>query len=1122
MRELHVRFFILVSLSVATACGDDATPLDASIPGDVGFDGEVATCETANDCSDGLFCTGEETCQAGVCVPGVVVDCDDGIECTIDGCNEIANRCESLAPDLDEDGSGDMRCVDALGEPLGRDCDDSDPRRFGGNLEVCDLDDDLQGAGLDEDCDATTFGAVDADGDNYFDARCFNTDGDGVRAGGDDCNDGRRDVNPAASETCDHVDNNCDGNVDEGVLINVAPDADRDGFPVDGESRMECPGFAGLVAIDDDTLFDCDDANPTVNPGQVEICDLIDNDCNLVADDNTQIVPWYGDSDGDGFGSAATRVVMSCEPVADTSILNTDCDDDNAAIHPAAAEACDGIDNDCNGRADYEITPGDFEDDDGDGSADIRCGAPRGVDCDDQDASTGGGTPESCDGRDNDCDDNVDEGATEVQWFYDGDRDGHGTNANPAFPPVFSCSPPMRYVGSGGDCNDMDAARSPDATEVCNSVDDDCDGALDEAPAICDCAVGTMDCDADARGICETRTDSNVNNCGGCGNLDSAFDCEMAPGVDETLCVSSRCLILECQSGFDDCSALPGCETNVATDVNNCGSCGNECVGGNVTSATCVDQQCANVVCEPGFVDCGSGQCNTPSDRDNCGACGRQCGPGQTCDADTCVSVTCLPPETLCGEVCENLDNDQFNCGSCGRVCPSDSVCMTGDCLCDTLDHRECGGSCVDTSLDGNCGGCGITCQGGQMCNDSRCTCDAGESFCDGACVETDSDPLNCGGCGRDCGIGGTCALGVCDPVIKMVQGLSHTCALRGGGSVVCWGNNNVGQVVPGTIGGRELIPRVVTGLPFAVDLSAGEDHTCVVTGGTPAEVWCWGSNGDGQLGRTGAFGQTILSGSEPPQRVYAGANHTCATTTNSVECWGSNENGESDGMGPGSVFFPTPVFFGDFSSDSVLVGSDFTCFSDPVEGQAIECIGDNGQSQSGSPGISQGEPIYTNLFDFDFVPGAARFSSGHQHSCGVFNGDFDCWGGNTHGQCDPTGTMPVLANDPLSFPFTNVRQCAARGNTTCVVTNNNDVWCAGDNIDQTLIPGDASADVPWTRVAALGNAVQSLGDGGSFHTCVISVGGRVFCWGRNDEGQVGTGSTSSTSPPTRIYALTP
>ncbi|MFK7815061.1 MAG: hypothetical protein AB8B92_01880 [Gammaproteobacteria bacterium] len=132
-------------------------------------------CETPNDCSDGLFCTGIETCSpsdsradARGCVMGTPPNCNDGLACTVDSCNEIYNSCESLAPDRDGDGSGDATCVNDLGEPLGRDCDDNNPLRFGGNLEVCDAHD------LDEDCDSTTFGTKDDDNDGFIDADCGN------------------------------------------------------------------------------------------------------------------------------------------------------------------------------------------------------------------------------------------------------------------------------------------------------------------------------------------------------------------------------------------------------------------------------------------------------------------------------------------------------------------------------------------------------------------------------------------------------------------------------------------------------------------------------------------------------------------------------------------------------------------------------------------------------------------------------------------------------------------------------------------------------------------------------------------------------------------------------------
>ncbi|MEM7492144.1 MAG: putative metal-binding motif-containing protein [Pseudomonadota bacterium] len=136
---------------------------------------QTERCKTNADCSDAVFCNGYEICSpnssradARGCIPGPPPDCDDRIACTIDSCNEAQRRCENLPPDRDGDGAGDKLCLDRLGVPLGRDCDDNNPLRFGGNLEVCDPH------GLDEDCDLTTFGSKDEDGDGFIDAICRN------------------------------------------------------------------------------------------------------------------------------------------------------------------------------------------------------------------------------------------------------------------------------------------------------------------------------------------------------------------------------------------------------------------------------------------------------------------------------------------------------------------------------------------------------------------------------------------------------------------------------------------------------------------------------------------------------------------------------------------------------------------------------------------------------------------------------------------------------------------------------------------------------------------------------------------------------------------------------------
>lgn len=149
------------------------------------------TCSIDPECSDGLFCNGEETCKAGRCVAAAAVVCDDGIVCTEDVCNEITDRCEAAAPDRDGDGVGDASCLDGDGAPLGADCDDDDPARFGGNVEICD------GANVDEDCDPSTFGNIDVDGDGFISGECCNADG-GIFNCGSDCDDENVSIFPGA------------------------------------------------------------------------------------------------------------------------------------------------------------------------------------------------------------------------------------------------------------------------------------------------------------------------------------------------------------------------------------------------------------------------------------------------------------------------------------------------------------------------------------------------------------------------------------------------------------------------------------------------------------------------------------------------------------------------------------------------------------------------------------------------------------------------------------------------------------------------------------------------------------------------------------------------------------
>jgi hypothetical protein len=226
-------------------------------------------CASDGECDDGLFCNGRETCGVDkVCKTNLTVsdglgmtqlpDCSDGIACTVDKCSEERRLCVHTPPDVDKDNHGDVACEDARGQPLGDDCDDSSRDVYPGQLEVCDA------AGRDEDCDTATNGAVDRDLDGYISSMCFNRIKDGgVANRGTDCNDTNEGVHPGSLEVCNAADENCNGMIDEGVLVSRFNDTDGDGWGA-GASRMACvtePGTSHLGT-------DCDDTNPALHPGQ--------------------------------------------------------------------------------------------------------------------------------------------------------------------------------------------------------------------------------------------------------------------------------------------------------------------------------------------------------------------------------------------------------------------------------------------------------------------------------------------------------------------------------------------------------------------------------------------------------------------------------------------------------------------------------------------------------------------------------------------------------------------------------------------------------------------------------------------------------------------------------------
>ncbi|GDX78769.1 hypothetical protein LBMAG42_05800 [Deltaproteobacteria bacterium] len=247
---------------------------------------------------------------------------------------------------------------------------------------------------------------------------------------------------------------------------------------------------------------DCDDADSSVNPGEVETCNGRDDNCDGTIDEGVGST-WYKDYDEDGFGDIGSSTT-ACEPPAGYVNNGDDCDDEQPRSFPGNPEVCDTIDNDCDGVVDNGVTTTYYADSDNDGYGDAggptdACEAPSGyvldnTDCDDSTNKSYPGNLEVCDSADNDCDGLVDEGVT-TTYYADVDSDGYGD----VLAPDDACALPTGYSRNSDDCDDGDAAVNPAAIELCNGIDDDCDGGVDESDAS-DSLVWYEDTDADSYG----------------------------------------------------------------------------------------------------------------------------------------------------------------------------------------------------------------------------------------------------------------------------------------------------------------------------------------------------------------------------------------------------------------------------------------------------------------------------------------------------------------------------------------------------------------------------------------------------------------------------------------------
>lgn len=351
-----------------------------------------------------------------------------------------------------------------------------------------------------------------------------------------------------------------------------------------------------------------------------------------------------------------------------------------------------------------------------------------------------------------------------------------------------------------------------------------------------------------------------------------------------------------------------------------------------------------------------------------------------------------------------------------------------------------------------------------------------------------------------------------------------HACAITPSAAVYCWGYNGDGQLGIASLDNRNVTTPVASDLTFR-QLSGGRYHTCGIT--LAGVAYCWGQNVDGRLGTGHLDPSDVPVQVATPvafQQIGSGWNHSCGLSKAGLAyCWGFNQEGEVGApIFPDSVVVDQPRPVSGQSFKALAVGGLHSCAI--ADDESAWCWGLNNFGQLGD-----GTTRWTlnNLVDKEGNPlssmpvpvgTAQRFQSiaaGAYHSCALSDGDAYCWGDNRHGQLGDGSTTRSLTPVPVQMPAGASFASITAGDTyTCAVSTTGQVYCWGDNHFGQFGDGTTeSSDVPVTVASGLTFANFSAGETLS---CGVTTTGRVYCMGSNKYGQLGDATNVNRPTPVK------